>query len=1056
KVRERSELQQVEDLQVLRRAQVVGMTTSGVAKMQRLITALGPRVIIVEEAAEVLEAHILTSLTPQTQHVILIGDHLQLRPKVEVYELSKDSHKGFDLDVSLFERLALSRQIPVYTLATQRRMRPEIADLIRYTIYPDLRDHPFVQGYPNVRGMAANLHFWDHNFPETGGDDLREGKSKSNTGEAAMVVALATYLLQQGYTGGEVTILTPYVGQLLKLRQALSQVVNVRLGEGDAEVVEEAEEKAATREGGAAGEEVGNGKGLGLEFAAPKAVTANLKDAVRLATVDNFQGEESTVIIISLVRNNVDGKIGFLKSPNRTNVLLSRAKHGMYIIGNASTMRAATSKSVLWPRIMDMLESNGRVQKCIPLRCVNHPDTLTLIERAGEFKEKASEGGCSQMCGFRLTSCGHTCPRRCHGDDRAHANAFCPKECNRIRPLEECPHRHTCPKQCGEECGPCLVTIKALTLPCGHQAFNVPCFKAQNPTSIFCSFMVEVTMPLCGHKQKVKCGESATRVANPKHCTARCGVFLSDSCGHTCISPCGHCIVAPATTTTNQGRGLQHLPQQQLEKLEKNHKKCSQPCQRPLPCAHLCPDPCHSGTPCKPCTRKCLVACQHSSCPQPCHRTCAPCAEPCGWHCKHQGRCSLPCGAPCDRLPCEQRCEKKLQCGHQCPSLCSEKCPPKGFCTVEGCGEEEKREMTVDLITLETLGEIDPDESPVLVLPCGHAYTVETLDGHLGLNQVYQETEDGLAGGTSAPGGGAGGGAGGASEAGAGAGKWVAVRPFEDGDLSALKGCPECRQPITGLRRYGRMVNKALLDESERKFALSCLADQQQLQHKLSQLSQAVSACSEGAQPRQLEKLAKHATYLVVEANKVRGTAMKPPTQQTYQASIAALQRKHVQLGASSCGVNSPANPPPADLGAVPSASAWEEECQLLYVPQPDPRPLCEALMMLGKAYQLLMSANFFQLRCLLKELRDRAGRTDNNSTGRADFFTQRVKNCREVVRMGLQNAEKHVGEAVDWAAKRRAHRLEARGRLEMVDVFRAFVEGMMVERLLSTSPAGL
>ncbi|CAI5953182.1 unnamed protein product [Closterium sp. NIES-65] len=1242
KVRERSELQQVEDLQVLRRAQVVGMTTSGVAKMQhlitalgprviiveeaaevleahiltsltpqtqhviliglgavggvdndvrgqgsitmaslkakmqRLITALGPRVIIVEEAAEVLEAHILTSLTPQTQHIILIGDHLQLRPKVEVYELSKDSHKGFDLDVSLFERLALSRQIPVYTLATQRRMRPEIADLIRYTIYPDLRDHPFVQGYvpslsplaspsglgedshkglalskqipmytlamqrrlrpeiadlirytiypdlrdhpfvqgcvpypdilrmgislhtwewyPDVRGMAANLHFWDHNFPETGGDDLREGKSKSNAGEAAMVVALATYLLQQGYTGGEVTILTPYVGQLLKLRQALSQVVNVRLGEGDAEVVEEAEEKAATREGGTEGDEAGNGlvagkgKGLGLEFAAPKAVTANLKDAVRLATVDNFQGEESTVIIISLVRNNGDGKIGFLKSPNRTNVLLSRAKHGMYIIGNASTMRAATSKSVLWPRIMDMLESKGRVEKSIPLRCVNHPDTVTHIERAGEFKEKASEGGCSQMCGFRLTPCGHTCPRRCHGDDRAHANAFCPKECNRIRPLEECPHQHTCPKQCGEACGPCLVTIRALTLPCGHQAFNVPCFKAQNPASIFCSFTVEVTMPLCGHKQTVKCGEAATRVANPKLCTARCGVFLSDSCGHTCISPCGHCIVAPANTTTNQGRGLQHQlhqqqqqpqqQQQQQQQLEKTHKKCTQPCKRPHPCAHLCPDPCHSGTPCKPCTRKCLVACQHSSCPQPCHRTCAPCAEPCGWHCKHQGWCSLPCGAPCDRLPCEQRCEKKLKCGHQCPSLCSEKCPPKGFCTVEGCGEEQKREMTVDLVTLETLGEIDPDESPVLVLPCGHAYTVETLDGHLGLNQVYQEAEDGSAGGSSAAGAGAGGGVGGS------AGKWVAVRPFDDGGLSALKGCPECRQPITGLRRYGRMVNKALLDESERKFALSCLADQQQLQTKLSKLSQAISACPEAAQPRQLQELARAATSLVLQANKVRVAAMEPPTQQTYQASVAALQRKHLHLGSlsSSSGADaadSPADAPeaspekqPADSPAGLTVSAWEEECQLLYVPQPQTGPLCEALLLLGKAYQLLMTANFLQLRCLLTELHKlsrqnaartavltaglAAGHTDKNSTGREEFLARKVKNCREVVRKGLRNAERHVGEAVEWAGKRRAHRLEAKGRLEMADVFRAFVEGMMAERLLSTSPAGL
>ncbi|CAI5945983.1 unnamed protein product, partial [Closterium sp. NIES-64] len=497
KVAESRELMDIEDLQVLRKAQVVGMTTSGVAKMQRLITALGPRVIVVEEAAEVLEAHILTSLTPQTQHVILIGDHLQLRPKVEVYELSKDSQKGFDLDVSLFERLALSKQIPIYTLATQRRMRPEIANLIRSTIYPQLTDHPSVQSYPDVRGMATNLHFWDHDSPEKGGDYLNESKSKTNEGEMDLVVGLATYLLQQGYAGGEITILTPYVGQLLKLRQALSRVVNVKLGESDAEVVEEAEEKAAARGGGSRerdGRSKGDsshgswsqskGPGPGESHLVPS--TADLKDEVRLATVDNFQGEESTVIIISLVRNNGDGKIGFLKSPNRTNVLLSRAKHGMYIVGNASTMKA-DPKSVLWPKVLNILKSNDRIQKFIPLQCVNHPDTITHIENASDFKEKASEGGCSQMCGFRLMPCGHTCPRRCHGDDRAHAKTSCPKECNRIRPLDQCPYQHPCPKQCGEDCGECKAVVKSITLPCGHKAVNVPCFQAQRPALIPCS-----------------------------------------------------------------------------------------------------------------------------------------------------------------------------------------------------------------------------------------------------------------------------------------------------------------------------------------------------------------------------------------------------------------------------------------------------------------------------------------------------------------------------------------------------------------------------------------
>jgi superfamily I DNA and/or RNA helicase len=53
--------------------------------------------------------------------------------------------------------------------------------------------------------------------------------------------------------------------------------------------------------------------------------------------VDYFQGEESKIIIVSLVRSNKRRKVGFLKTKNRITVLLSRAQHGMYMIGNTDT-----------------------------------------------------------------------------------------------------------------------------------------------------------------------------------------------------------------------------------------------------------------------------------------------------------------------------------------------------------------------------------------------------------------------------------------------------------------------------------------------------------------------------------------------------------------------------------------------------------------------------------------------------------------------------------------------------------------------------------------------
>jgi superfamily I DNA and/or RNA helicase len=56
--------------------------------------------------------------------------------------------------------------------------------------------------------------------------------------------------------------------------------------------------------------------------------------AVRVTSVDNYQGEENDVIILSLVRNNRGGNVGFLSTDNRVCVALSRARNGLFIFGN--------------------------------------------------------------------------------------------------------------------------------------------------------------------------------------------------------------------------------------------------------------------------------------------------------------------------------------------------------------------------------------------------------------------------------------------------------------------------------------------------------------------------------------------------------------------------------------------------------------------------------------------------------------------------------------------------------------------------------------------------
>ena len=130
----------------------------GAAKYSKILEELQPRITIVEEAAEVLESHILTSLTPGCQHLILIGDHQQLRPNPTVYELAKD----YQLDVSLFERM-VKNGMPFERLKLQHRMRPEISKMLEHIYFdPKLENHETVMNFENIKGVARNMYFVDH------------------------------------------------------------------------------------------------------------------------------------------------------------------------------------------------------------------------------------------------------------------------------------------------------------------------------------------------------------------------------------------------------------------------------------------------------------------------------------------------------------------------------------------------------------------------------------------------------------------------------------------------------------------------------------------------------------------------------------------------------------------------------------------------------------------------------------------------------------------------------------------------------------------------------
>ncbi|CAH4027061.1 unnamed protein product [Pieris brassicae] len=328
---ELEEISTLIDSDVMKTVRVVGVTTTFAARRHNLMRKLLSPIVIVEEAAEVLEAHIVASLTTRCQHLILIGDHKQLRPSTAHYKLAK----FYNLEISLFERM-IKNTVHSKTLTTQRRMCPKFVELLVPTIYDKLDSHSSVYGYNNVRGMKDNLYFFSHSVYEDS-EGLEDTWSNKNTFEAQWSVALANYLRIMNYSAEDITILSTYTGQAALINE-LSKKYQL------------------------------------------------LRD-VRITVVDNYQGEESRIVILSLVRSNRDGNIGFLSAANRICVALSRAKEGFYIFGNINILGTASS---IWQEIHKKLVSLNAVGQAFEVQCSRH-GRICKIETPQAFNDCVKE-----------------------------------------------------------------------------------------------------------------------------------------------------------------------------------------------------------------------------------------------------------------------------------------------------------------------------------------------------------------------------------------------------------------------------------------------------------------------------------------------------------------------------------------------------------------------------------------------------------------------------------------------------------------------------------------
>jgi hypothetical protein len=326
---------------------------------------------------------------------------------------------------------------------------------------------------------------------------------------------------------------------------------------------------------------------------------------------------------------NKHGRIGFLKEAQRVNVLLSRARIGMIIIGNSQTLRTSKQGGKVWDPILSYLESNSLVYSGLPTFCALHPDDKAIIlSNVEEFRLSRPNGGCSRICGQRM-DCGHQCRLFCHPFDKEHNGwtaTECVEPCRRV-PVN-CTQAHICKRLCKEDCGRCTHKMGPWQLlQCHHMIEDVYCYEVCSQAAVEalsrkCSKDVEFFFESCGHTMITSCANSKKPIP---FCPARCGQMV-EYCGHSCSNVCGQCQEM-------------HI--------------CKRICERKLFCGHLCDRSCHSGD-CQPCDKPCVVRCAHSTCPKLCQDVCSSCVERCEWACEHKGSCDLVCGAPCARLPCNE------------------------------------------------------------------------------------------------------------------------------------------------------------------------------------------------------------------------------------------------------------------------------------------------------------------------------------------------------------------------------------------------------------------
>ena len=292
---------------ILEHAQVICATCVGAG--DRLLDSRRFPLVLLDEATQATEPASLIPLTKGARHVVLVGDHHQLPPTVISRRAEEDG-----LARSLFERL-VALGAPSTMLTTQYRMHPVIREWPSERFYGgELEDGVSAEERPAPAGFV--WPDWDAPVafvPVEGVEDTSpDGASKQNMDEASLAVRIVDMLLSGGdLTPNDIGVVTPYSGQVRLLNDLFDS----------------------------AGGREQHERYHGLE----------------IKTVDGYQGREKDVIVLSAVRANEAGEMGFLTDRRRLNVAITRARRGLILLGHPRTLRNDSS----WASWCDWASERG-------------------------------------------------------------------------------------------------------------------------------------------------------------------------------------------------------------------------------------------------------------------------------------------------------------------------------------------------------------------------------------------------------------------------------------------------------------------------------------------------------------------------------------------------------------------------------------------------------------------------------------------------------------------------------------------------------------------------